>query len=233
MREDVAHHEWSIDQREIDRHVARRGREHAYVRLDPRTTALVVVDVVPFFVEESAYVRGILPKVNRLAGALRAEGGTVAWVVPRTTAPSPVTREFFGDRVAELYSQSGGAGAPRERLWRGLDVDPADVVVDKSGPSAFFPGTCDLHDLLAARAIATLVVTGTVTNVCVESTVRDASALGYRVVLVADGCAAVRDRDHDATLHVVYRSFGDVRATDDVLALIQAGGLEPGHADVL
>lgn len=222
MPQDVAHHDWFIEQREIDRHVSRRGRMHAYERIDPRTTALVVVDVVPFFVDESPYVRGIVPNINRLATTLRAIGGTVCWVVPRTTAPTPRTREFYGDRVAELYARSGGEGTPRERLWPGLDVDGADIVVDKPGPSAFFPGTCDLHDQLAAGGVTTLVITGTVTNVCVESTVRDASALDYRVVLVADACAAVRDQDHNATLHVVYRSFGDVRSTDDVIGLIEA-----------
>jgi nicotinamidase-related amidase len=223
MHHDVAHHDWCIEQREIDRQVSRRGRRHAYESLDPRTTALVVVDVVPFFVEESPYVRGILPNIDRLAGVVRAAGGTVCWVVPRTTSPSPTRREFYGERVAEMYARSGGEGPARERLWTGLDVQPADVVVDKPGPSAFFPGTCALHDHLTARGITTLVVTGTVTNVCVESTVRDAAALDYRVVLVADACAAVRDRDHNATLHVVYRSFGDVRSTEDVIGLVDAG----------
>lgn len=217
---DVSRHEWFIEQREIERQVARRGRVHAYEHLDPRTTALVVVDVVPFFVEESAYVRGIVPSINGLARSLRARGGTVAWVVPRTQSPTAAAREFYGDRVAELYAGSGGEGAPRQRLWSGLDVSTTDVVTDKAGPSAFFPGTCDLHDLLTARGIATVLVTGTVTNVCVESTVRDAAALGYRVVLVADACAAVRDRDHNATLHVVYRSFGDVRSAAEVIDLL-------------
>jgi nicotinamidase-related amidase len=226
---DMAHHTWLIEPREIQRHEARRGRRHAYEWLDPRRTALVVVDVVPFFVEESAYVRGIVPNVNRLAGALRARGGTVSWVVPRNGAPSEVGREFYGDRVAEMYAGSGGLGAPRDRLWKQLDVAPADVVAEKTGPSAFFPGDCTLHEQLVERGITTLVVTGTVTNVCVESTVRDASTLDYRVILVADACAAVRDQDHNATLHVVYRSFGDVRPTADVLTLIDQG---PGPVTV-
>ena len=63
-------------------------------------------------------------------------------------------------------------------------------------------------------------MTGTVTNVCVEGTVRDAATLGWRVVLVGDGCAARRDQDHNATLHTVYRTFGDVRSTADILSLI-------------
>jgi nicotinamidase-related amidase len=167
-------------QLEIDRQVSRRGRVHAYEQLDPRTTALVAVDIVPFFVEESAYVRGIVPTINRLATSLRANGGTVSWVIPRTQPPTATSREFYGDRVAELYARSGGEGSLRQRLWRDLDVAPADVVVDQAGPSAFFPGTCELHDQLAARGITTLIVTGTVTNVCVESTVRDAAASDYR-----------------------------------------------------
>ena len=58
---------------------------------------------------------------------------------------------------------------------------------------------------------------------CVEATVREAAATGYRVVLVADACAANRDQDHHATLHVVHRSFGDVRSTDEVLGLLVLG----------
>ncbi|HET8717817.1 MAG TPA: isochorismatase family protein [Nocardioidaceae bacterium] len=220
---DVDHHDWRIEAREIERHISRRGRVHAYEWLDPQRTALVVVDLVPFFVEESAYCRGIVPRVNRLAGELRAAGGSVCWVIPGGNGPSPVAREFFGERVARTYATAGGVGPPRGRLWRGLDVDDADDVVEKPGPSAFFPGTCGAHDLLTERGVTTVVVVGTVTNVCVESTVRDASALGYRVVLVADACAAVRDQDHNATLHVVYRSFGDVRSTDEVVALIRQG----------
>lgn len=77
--------------------------------------------------------------------------------------------------------------------------------------------------LLGARDVDTFVVTGTVTNVCVEHTVRDASAAGLRVVLVADACAAMRDQDHNAILHVVHRSYGDVRPTDEVLELVAAG----------
>lgn len=220
---DVAHHQWFIEPREIERQETRRGRRHAYEWLDPRRTALVVVDIVPFFAEESAYCRGIVPNVNRLAADLRDQGGTVCWVVPGHEAPSDVTREFLGAEVADMFARSGGEGTPGDRLWKELNFDRADVFVEKTATSAFFPGKCELHDLLAQRGITTLIVTGTVTNVCVEATVRDASTLDYRVILVADACAASRDQDHNATLHVVYRSFGDVRSTADVATLIDRG----------
>ena len=78
---DTADHDWFVEERERERHEDRRGRRHAFEHLDPRRTALVVVDIVPFFVRESAYVRGIVPRVNILAAGLRSAGGVVAWVV--------------------------------------------------------------------------------------------------------------------------------------------------------
>lgn len=220
---DRADHRWFIEEREYERHEARRGRRHAFEKIDPARTALVVVDVVPFFVRESAYVRGVVPRVNALAAALRPAGGVVAWVVPAYAPPSAKDRELFGDEVAERYARSGGEGPPASRLCPDLDVDTEDLVVEKTARSAYFPGSSDLPDLLADRAVDTLVVAGTVTNVCVEDTVRDASASGLRVILVADACAAMRDQDHNATLHVVYRSYGDVRPTAEVLELITDG----------
>ncbi|WP_322921360.1 isochorismatase family protein [Nocardioides renjunii] len=219
--DDVADHAWLVEEREYARHEARRGRRHAYEHLDARRTALVVVDIVPFFVRESAYVRGIVPRVNALAAALRGAGGVVAWVVPGYTEPTAKDREFFGDEVAEAYARSGGEGPVASRLHDGLDVDASDLAVAKTMRGAWSPGSV-LPELLTTSGIDTVVVTGTVTNVCVEDTVRGASSAGLRVILVADACAAMRDRDHNATLHVVHRSYGDVRSTDDVLGLLAA-----------
>ena len=102
----------------------------------------------------------------------------------------------------------------------GLDVGAADIVVEKSGVSAFFPGQCTLSDQLHERSVDTVLITGTVANVCCESSARDASGLGYRVIFVADANAAMRDQDLNATLHTIYRSFGDVRTTDEVVGLL-------------
>lgn len=89
-------HEWHIEPREYARHEARRGRRHAYERLRPDRTALVVVDMVEFFLAENPYAHGIVPNIARLATALRAAGGTVAWVVPATRPPSAAQVEFYG-----------------------------------------------------------------------------------------------------------------------------------------
>jgi nicotinamidase-related amidase len=147
----------------------------------------------------------------------------VAWVVPSGGAPTPWQRGFYGDVVADLYAGCGGRGPLADRLWHELEVEPGDVLAEKRSWGAFFPGSSDLQEQLEARGVDTIVVTGTVTNLCVETTVREAATLGYRVVLVADACAANRDEDHHATLHVVYRSFGDVRSTDEVVGLLGSG----------
>ncbi|MFC3076567.1 isochorismatase family protein [Phenylobacterium terrae] len=217
-------HDWAIPQREYDRQLARRGRLFAYEALAPARAALVVVDMVPFFTRESAYCRGIIPNINALASALRSAGGTIAWVSP---APDPGSAahaaEFFGPAVAKLFAGSGGEGALPGRLSPELEPHAADLFCEKTAASAFFPGRSDLHERLQALGIDTVIVTGTVTNVCCESTVRDASTLGYRVIMAADGCATVNDAMHNATLTTVYRSFGDVRPTADILGLVSAG----------
>lgn len=177
----------------------------------------------PVFVEESGYCRGILPNITRLADALRTAGGTVAWVVPGSEQPHPdLTREFFGDEVAEVFRTSGGAGALSGRVWAGLSPKAEDLYFEKSASSAFFPGSSDLPSVLRARGIDTVFITGTLTNICCESSARDAYASGIRVIFIADGTAARRDQDHNAALHNIYRSFSDVRTAHDAVTLLSA-----------
>lgn len=213
-------HDWSIEEREYRRQEERRGRRHAFVSLEPSRTALVVIDLVAFFMDENDYTRGIVPKVNELSNVLRGAGGTVAWVVPAPWEPSEMKAELLGPQIEQLYRHSGGTGTPRERVWSDLATDDADVYVEKTASSAFFPGRCPLHELVQDRGIDTVLITGTLANVCCEATARDASTLDYRTIMVADANAARRDQDLNATLHTIYRSYGDVRSTSDVIKLI-------------
>ncbi len=216
-------HDWRIEPREYARLEARRGRRFAYERLDPARTALVVIDMIPFFVTENAYARGIVENIELLAHALRAAGGAVAWVLPGVADRSPVREEFYGPDVAERYRTSAGDGGVRDRLWPEFTLADDDIVVEKTAPSAFFPGRCELPERLHALGIDTVLIAGTVANVCCESSARDASTLGYRVIMVADANAAMRDQDLNATLHTIYRSFGDVRPTRELIGLIGSG----------
>lgn len=219
----VALHDWHVEEREYLRHEERRGRRFAHERLTPARTALVVVDMVPFFLSENPYARGIVPNIRALAAALREAGGLVAWVIPETTAePTERAKRFYG-RAAGAYGRSGGEGPLAGRFSPTLAPAEGEPIFEKRHYSAFFPGSCDLPSTLEARGVDTVLITGTLTNVCCESSARDAWTLGYDVIMVADGNAAVRDRDHNATLHTIYRSFGDVRPTEEVIGLIRRG----------
>jgi nicotinamidase-related amidase len=178
--------------------------------------------MVPFFVSDSSYCLGIVPNISSIAAALRKAGGTVAWVVPGPAEHVAVFEEFYGPKVAAMYRRSGGEGPLAGRLWEGFEVHPDDLLAEKTASSAFFPGRCPLPPMLEARGITTVLITGTVTNVCCESSARDASTRGYRVIMVADANAAVRDQDHNATLHTIYRSFGDVRSAAEVIGMIES-----------
>ena len=211
-----------IEEREYLRQEERRGSRHAFTSLDPARTALVVVDLVAFFIDENDYARGIVPRVNEVAESLRRAGGTVAWVAPAPWEPSAMKTELLGPRIEELYRHSGGEGTPRERVWHELHTDDADVFVEKTASSAFFPGRCPLHGILQDRGVDTVLITGTLANVCCEATARDASTLDYRTIMVADANAARRDQDLNTTLYTIYRSYGDVRSTADLVAMLEA-----------
>lgn len=219
--DDAKLHDWHIEPREYARQEERRGRRHAFTRLIPARTALIVVDMVPFFTQANPYCRGIIPQINTLAEHLRNLGGAVAWVIPSTQQHNPaLAREFYGETIADLFRLSGGEGPLPARVAPELLTMESDLFVEKMATSGFFPGASPLDDLLSARGIENILVTGTLTNICCESTARDANMLGYRVVMVADGNAARRDQDHNATLYSIYRSFGDVRPTAEIIALL-------------
>lgn len=213
-----ASHSWFVPPAEFARHEARRGRRHAYEPSSPAQTALLVVDMVAFFADESPYVRGVVPTIEQTARALRAAGGLVAWVVPEVGPPSSWQVGFYGPEVAARYATSGGAGPPQERLARGLTVTPVDAIVEKRLASALFPGSSELGAELEGRGIRRVWIAGTVTSVCCESTARDAAALGYEVAVLGDACADVTDDAHNAALRTIYRSFGDVRSAGEVVA---------------
>jgi nicotinamidase-related amidase len=220
---EVKLHTWYIDPKQYARHEQRRGKRHAYQTIRASATALVVIDMIPFFVNENPYCRGIVPNIARLASILRAAGGTVVWALPAVeTSVSDIKREFFGDTMADVYNSSAGSGSLRERIWHEFDVLPSDLMIEKSSPSAFFPGYSPLHSILKENNIDTVLITGTVTNVCCESSARDASTLGYRVIMIADANAGISDESHNAALHTIYRSFGDVRPTEEVVELIMS-----------
>jgi ureidoacrylate peracid hydrolase len=217
-------HKISISQSIVDRVVARRGREHIFDDLVPSKTALVVVDMQNGFMPtETAHspcpaAVEIVPNINRLAQAVRATGGAVVWIqtayTDETLTSWSTLYGMVGPSGAEKRKRSLSVGGKGYELWPELKVEPADLIVEKKRYSAFIQGSSDLEAVLRARGLDTLLITGTVTNVCCESTARDAMMRNFKTVMVTDGNAAVTDDDHNAALANFYLTFGDIMSTD-------------------
>ena len=108
-------------------------------------------------------------------------------------------------------------------FWHLNDIRPEDAQITKTRYSAFIQGSSDVERHLRERGIDTLLITGTATNICCESTARDAMMLNFKVVMVADGARHPTDEEHNATLSALYGQFGDVQTVDEVLQSLDRG----------
>lgn len=214
----------------IDRVMKKRGRLHVFDVLDPTKTAFAVIDMQNAFVKgkvKAETALAIMPTINQLAADIRAMGGTVAWVQLQAGDQN-------GNSIAQLYHDyffsEAGAEAHKTQLTPGdwgyeicdeLDVQEGDIRAWKSRHSAFVQGHGNLHELLQAKGIDTLLIGGTVTNFCCETTGRDAMMLDYKAVMVSDCCAARFPEDHSAGLTTFFQSFGDVYTADEVTHVLK------------
>jgi ureidoacrylate peracid hydrolase len=215
-----------------ERIALRRGSPHAFDRIDPVHTALVVVDLQNGFMApgqpaEMPVARAVVPNVNRLAEATRKAGGAVIWLKhtydQETAQTWSIWRTSFissdwGERMEEAFTP-GNFG---HELYASLKTAPGDLVVLKRRFSALVQGSSGLDQILRQRGVDTLIVVGTATNVCCESTLRDAMMMNYKCIMVSDANATRTDEEHNATLATVAVIFGDVRTTDEVVALLNA-----------
>jgi ureidoacrylate peracid hydrolase len=212
-------HDYSVPEHVRQRVLKRKGRPISLETIDCAHAALVVVDmqnyfVAPGFPQEIPVARQIVPHINRMAAAIRSAGGAVVWI--QTTATGALetwgnhhrygmSPEVTARRLAALAEDAEG-----HRLWHALEPAPADLRVKKIKFSAMLPGSSDLHEILSRRRVDTLLVAGTTTNVCCESTARDAMMLDYRVAMLSDAMAARTDEEHAASLNTFHMFFGDV-----------------------
>jgi ureidoacrylate peracid hydrolase len=230
-------HEFALPPHVLDAIEKRRGgRHHIFNTLEPAKTALVVIDMQNYFVSpdmkgEVPMAREIVPNINRLAAATRAAGGRVAWVTNNfpddiTESWSVMMMDMFSPERREAmleHLREGGAGHP---LWHELETAPEDWQLYKNRFSAFIQGSSDLEARLRAEGRDTVLITGTLTNVCCESSARDAMMRNFKTVMVHDANAALTDEDHNNSLGALCQVFADVMSTDDAIARLNAGAAE-------
>ena len=197
--------------------------------VDPGHTAVLVIDVQNDFCapgghtevnlgKDVADCQAVVDPIVRLVASARRAGAVVIWVKAdynRTFLSPPIHARQVARGVANAYCVAGTWGA---ELYR-VSPEDGDMVIEKHRHSAFI-GT-ELEQILRDRGIRTVVFAGVQTHVCIESSLRDASARGYYVVVPGD-CVGSFDRDlHDRTLRCVEMHFGDVVGSNDLLELWQ------------
>jgi nicotinamidase-related amidase len=235
-----------------DKYVAlQRHRNAAPLALDPRTTALVIVDMQEYFLNPASpfsracerLVPGVLghfqergrgvvePSLRRLLDFFRAHGLRVVYTTVASELPDgrDLMPVFQQRNAANRAAVGDVAIPPRGDAWArivaALEPRPGELVVNKTTYGTF--SSTGLDHALRSLGITALVVGGVVTNVCVETTARDAADRGYDVVLLDDGCAAFSPEIHEATLLSFQGPFGRVRTADEVLALLKGGEVSP------
>ena len=201
-------------------------------RVDPRHTAILVVDMQNDFCAEGGYIdkvrksdmSGNAPLAERimaLVDAGRAAGTPVVWIKANyerryLSGQALVKLDEMG---VDLVCCEGGSWG-----WDFFGVAPlvGEVVVEKHSYSAFY-GT-ELDGILRYNGIRTIVVTGVATNVCVESTLRDGYFNGYYTVMPEDCVGSYAPDLHEASLKNVRNLFGDVPISTQVIEIWNQAG---------
>lgn len=202
--------------------------------VDPGHTAVLVIDVQNDFCAPGGHTevnlgkdvsdcQAVVEPIERLVASARRAGAVIVWIkadYDRTYLSPPIHARQVARGIATAYCVSGTWGSEFYRV----SPTEGDMVVEKHRHSAFV-GT-ELDQILSDRGIRTVVMAGVQTHVCIESSLRDASARGYYVVVPED-CVGSFDRDlHDKTLRCVEMHFGDVVNSEELVAQWRPDGAD-------
>lgn len=203
-------------------------------KLDADSSALIVVDMQNDFVRAGAPL-----EVPDARETIEVHQQLIGWFRDRRR-PVVFTRFVAGPRPTLIWNWSPVIAPPTCCCWPGfmrsyLDVEgerecvavidelaplPGDHQVDKYGYSAFH--RTRLSDLLHAGAVDTVVITGTVTQICVEDTARGAFHEGFKTAVVSDAVSSFAPDLHQATLRTLAMKYGRVLTAQETLVELSA-----------
>ncbi len=181
-------------------------------RPDPLRAALLLVDLQEYFRPVAA---PILPALIRLVARCRARGVAVLHTQHGHAEPSRdggMLWEHWGDLIIE--------GTPAWALLPELEPRRDEPVFAKRRYSAFH-GTA-LEPCLSERGITDLIIGGVMTNLCCETTARDAFLRDFRVFFLHDGNATFSSEYHQATLMNIAYGFGTVVGCEELFTGVRA-----------
>jgi ureidoacrylate peracid hydrolase len=197
--------------------------------LDPKRTALVNVDMQNAFVEGTPLSApggvALLAPVNRIADACRAAGIRVIHTLHVTRADGS-NMGTMGELVEPVRAGYIREGSETAKLHRGVKVEKGDILLYKPRYGAF-TGT-DLDQILRSNGIDTIIVSGICTNICCETTAREAGMRDYHVFFLSDGTETFPvgnlsvEEIKRATLTTLGLAFAKVVSVDEMIGLIRA-----------
>jgi len=189
------------------------------MRFRPEKAALLVIDMQNFFLspESPTYTcsgAAVLPVVQKLVRAFRQAGRPVVFTrhVHHPGGLDAGIMEWWWEGMCL-------EGTPESEIHPGLAPRPGEKVVLKHRYSAFY--NTDLETVLRCLEVEQLVITGVMTNLCCESTARDAYFRDYKVFFTADGTGTVSDEMHVASLLNLAFGFALVTSSDRLLARLR------------
>jgi len=189
-------------------------------------TALIVIDMQNGFCDPKGSVAQIgldiimceaaVSPCERLVAAARAAGVQIfftRFVYRKDYTDGGVVVQHLIPALAEVNSLAEGSWDAD--IIPSLAPEPEDIIIDKNRYSAFY-GT-RLETYLTSMGVHQLVLCGVTTNMCVETTARDASARDYHTFVVGDACGELERNRHDVALQTLGFGFGAVATTDDII----------------
>jgi len=191
---------------------------------DPKKAALLVIDMQNDFVREGAVMevpmaRQALPNMRKIVEACRKAG------VPVIYTQHVLYDHFEVSPLETTYNpmlKSGGLrdGTPGVEIVEELKPEPGEIVVRKHRYDAFYNTQMEtlIRNSRYPHDTDTVIIVGTVTSVCCETTARSAFSRDFKVVFVSDANGGFDEASHNATLNSIRRVFGRVMSTDEVLA---------------
>jgi len=226
-------HKIEFSEQVLARIARRRTKLHMYAELDAARTALVVVDMQSAFVSVDAaaeipVAREIIPNINRLASCVSETGGAVVWLVstygPAESDRWPSSLDHVMDPgPGKRFRDALSTGAPGHAIHSDMDYRSGDVIVEKNRFGGFIGSQGRLEAALRDRGMDTVLIAGTVTNICCETTAREAAALAFKTVMVEDANAGRNDEEHMATLSTFLQAMGDVLPCGKIMSALRAG----------
>jgi nicotinamidase-related amidase len=221
----------------------RLAAEPAPVDLDWSKTALLIIDMQRDFLEPGGFGETLGNDVAQLQRAvapcravLDAARGNGLLVIHTREGHLPDLSDAPPAKVArgKPSLRIGDPGPMGRILIRGeaghdivpeLYPDVGEVVIDKPGKGAFY--ATELDDVLSKHGIDTLLVCGVTTEVCVNTTVREANDRGYRCVVLADCCASYFPEFHEAGLKMIKAQGGIFGWVSDSAEVLKVMTTEP------